>query len=444
MRIALGLLLAIAALAFPAGVGATTGTLSQLSGRAGCVEVRSNHDGCAGARFGGNQRWAIALSPDGRNAYVASLGGALSVFRVGRDGSLSQLRGPAGCLSRSGKLGCARVRTLTQSRTLAVSADGRSVYVGIARGVLAFSRDRRSGRLKALAVYLGRGLFAGAETLVVSSDGRSVYAASQQGRPSLGAVAVFSRSRSTGRLVQLAGNAGCLDADGSGGCGSARGLYGECCGLAISPDASAVYASSTQFLPLGSASPTSAKLGVATFSRDPVSGGLTQLPDAAGCVTQDGADGCAAVTFASNDGENLAGGLVVSPDERFLYLAHVFTAPEAEAGCSDNFVAVFPRDSLSGALGTLGQELPACGRQLAASPDGQTLYTSDDFSHVVLAFGRRSESAPWKRVSCLGELQHCGGLPRGIEFPEQLAISPSGRNAYLVGNSGVAVLRRSR
>ncbi len=85
--------------------------MTQLRGTAGCVS-NTGREGCArGRALAGAD--SVALSPDGRSAYVlgSSLIDAVAVFARDRStGALSQLRGRAGCVSQEGAEGCARGR----------------------------------------------------------------------------------------------------------------------------------------------------------------------------------------------------------------------------------------------------------------------------------------------------------------------------------------------
>jgi sugar lactone lactonase YvrE len=70
---------------------------------------------------------AVAVSADGKSVYVASLGGdAITHFKRGDDGSLK----PAECFANGGKHGCRepRQRSLTAANGVVVSPDGGSVY----------------------------------------------------------------------------------------------------------------------------------------------------------------------------------------------------------------------------------------------------------------------------------------------------------------------------
>ncbi len=77
---------------------------------------------------------SVAVSPDGRHAYaVAWINGALTVFDRLADGTLRQKPGIPGCFSsRAAELQadfCAPVTALQGAASVAVSPDGRNVYV---------------------------------------------------------------------------------------------------------------------------------------------------------------------------------------------------------------------------------------------------------------------------------------------------------------------------
>jgi DNA-binding beta-propeller fold protein YncE len=296
-----------------------TGALTQLDGEDGCVNS-DGAEGCAVGRGGGND---ITVSPDGKSVYFAS-GDAVAVFaRDRRTGALTKLDGEDGCVNSDGRDGCAVGRAVEGTVTVAVSRDGKSVYVASASsegGVAVFARDRRTGALAQLDGEHGCVNFDGVEGcavgravdipmgVTVSPDGRGVYVASFLSD----AVAVFARDRRTGALTQLDGEGGCVNADGAEGCAVGRALDGAG-SVAVSRDGKSVYVGG----------------GVAVFARDRRTGALTQLDGEDGCVNNDGAEGCADARAFEGGGE-----VAVSPDGKSVYAA---------ASGSDA-VAVFARD----------------------------------------------------------------------------------------------------
>ena len=97
-----------------ADAAAATGGLTQRPGPAGCLSAIGSCSPGA-ALYGAS---SVAVSPDGQSAYVASdVSGAVAVFDRAADGTLTQRRGPAGCISDSGAAPCANGRrSPTQSR----------------------------------------------------------------------------------------------------------------------------------------------------------------------------------------------------------------------------------------------------------------------------------------------------------------------------------------
>ncbi|HEX3734520.1 MAG TPA: hypothetical protein VHU86_05125, partial [Solirubrobacterales bacterium] len=86
----------------------------------------------------------LAVSPDGATVYVTSGSGSVAIFdRDPPTGALTQGAGSAGCVSQNRKQsGCGAGRALGGPAGVAVSPDGKSVYVAsvISNALAAFSR----------------------------------------------------------------------------------------------------------------------------------------------------------------------------------------------------------------------------------------------------------------------------------------------------------------
>lgn len=450
----------VVALALPAipaaAEAAKPGSLTQLSGKQGCLVDRSKPArSCAKARalngpgpFMGSR--AIAVSPDGRNVYVASSGSdAIAIFtRDRKSGVLRQGLSRKGCVSARGIGGCGIAVGLDQPNSVAVSPDGRSVYATsrAANSLTAFRRNPRNGALYQLPPERGGcssalpipGCLAGRalvtpDVVVVSPDGRNVYVGAFFGN----SVASFARDATTGGLNQLAGAAGCI-AEATAGCAAGIALK-SVEGLAISGDGASVYAAAA----LSSA--------VVELSRDPASGALAQAGDGSGCLVQAALSGCTL-------GRELAGAnaVAVSPDDGNLYVTSLLS----------NSVTAFDRSSTSGAL-TQKEATNGCliflrsagcsfGRALAApegvavSPDGRNVYLASFRTGAINVLDRRAKGGAVRQKpgasGCLATRVSGCAPARALKGVSSIVVSPDGRHLYSTAykSDAVGIFRRSR
>lgn len=370
---------------------AAHGRLAQLAGRRGCLVDRSARPGgCGTARallgpgpFMGSR--AIAVSEDGRNVYVASSrSDAIAIFaRNQRTGALTQLPGRGGCVAAKGKDGCAT----------AVGLDGPN-------------------------------------SLALSPEGRFLYATSRTGN----SVTAFHRNTSTGALTQLAPGTGCVSGLPIPGCAAGRALVAPDV-VAVSPDGANVYAGSF----FGNA--------VAVFQRAK-NGVLYQASGPSGCIVEAIA-GCApAVALGAPEG------LAVSPEGSSVYVA----------GALSNSVVELAREPATGALsqpaGGCITDAPLAGcadgvqlsgaNAVAIAPAGRDVYVTSLFSNSVTSFGRSAAGVLTQKPGthgCMVYLRAVGcSLGRAMIAPEGLAVSPGGASVYLAAfkSGAIDVLDRER
>jgi len=403
---------------------AATGDITQKAGTAGCV----SNDGTGGACQDGvalSDARAVAVSEDGKSVYVVSqfTTNAVTIFdRNTSTGELTQKAGTAGCVSESGTGGaCQDGVALDFAESVAVSPDGKSVYVGsgFSDAVAIFDRDTTTGALTQKAGTAGCVSETGTggvcqdgvalddpRSIAVSEDGTSVYVASAG---SSDAVLIFDRNTSTGALTQKAGTAGCVSETGTGGsCQDGVALDGAY-GVAASPDGKSIY--------IGANSSDA----VAVFDRNISNGELTQKAGTAGCVSDTGTAG------ACQDGVALEGavGVAVSPDAESTYVA---------SDLSDA-VAIFDRNPSTGGLtqkagtagcvsetGTVGacQDGVALDAALgvALSDDGASAYVSAFNADALAIFDRDTSTGALTQnagtAGCVSETGTAGACQDGV------------------------------
>lgn len=370
-------------------------------------------------------------------------------------GSLTQLAGERGCLvDSSAKVkarGCGTARALDGagpfmgSRAIAVSGDGKNVYVASSKSdaIAIFARDQRSGALTQAA---GRGGciaakgaggcaraigLSGPNSVALSPDERFLYATSRAAN----SVTIFHRNSKTGALTQLPPGAGCVSGIPVPGCASGRALVAPDV-VVVSPDGANVYVGSF----FGNA--------VAIFQRAR-NGVLYQATDSSGCIAQ-ATSGCA-VALALGAPE----GMAISPNGASVYVASALS----------NAVVELTREPSTGALAqpagsgcivdapltgcTTGVQLSGANA-VAVAPAGRDVYVTSLLSNSVTSFSRSAAGVLAQKpatYACLVYLRAVGcSFGRAMIAPEGLALSPDGSSIYVASfaSGAIDVLDRER
>ena len=428
---------------------------------------------------------------------VVLLGTAVAGLGAGaQPGQLVQLTGPGACVSQLATDGiCADARALNGPDALAVSPDGRSVYVassgvapnvsGNSGSIAAFVRDATTGRItqpEGAAGCVGdlddgcgeaRGIQV-TSAVAVSADGRYVYATGV-GSDS---VAVFTRSPN-GSLAQLTGPDGCVGFAASEGCTLGRGLRGAA-DLAIARGGANLYVASLR------------SSSVAAFARDTRTGRMRQLGGDAACIAgqeEEGDEGEAVVAENCRPGRALAGAsaVTVSPDGKNVYVlardaiaafrrgpggsltqlagAHGCLNVDGSGGCTavpqlengldlaigpdgrtlyvasylPGSITVLRRDPDTGSLspaGALASPALTGVAGLAITSAGDGLYAVSPFQDAVLAFTRRADGRLAQlrgAAACVSDVERTDSCAHGqvLSRASAVAVSPDGRHLYV-------------
>ena len=305
------------------------GSLTQLGSPNDClaenIQITDTTSGCGNqSGHGIQQPVGLAVSPDGKDLYVADSGeNAVAVLtRNTTTGALSQPGVAGDCTAESTTNGdCSKSgRGLTNTHAVVVSPDGNSVYTASnldPATIAEFSRAA-DGSLTQLADPneciqevtatpecsndSGHGLLS-ITSLAVSPDGKNLYSSSAG---TGGAIAEFARN-ADGSLTQLGNGNNCIeennsqtDCDDNNGNGLSGALS-----VKVSPDGADVY--------VATFADDCCNSDVAEFARNSADGSLTQLPSPDNCIEQAGSD-------CGSNGIGLGGGgLAISPDGASLY-----------------------------------------------------------------------------------------------------------------------------
>ncbi len=434
----LGIATAIALLAIAAGALGATGSLTY----AGCI-ANAGIDDCREAlhnSFGNNV--GLAVSPDGTTVYVVAVEGTLTELSSRAGSGLDY----EGCFADRGAHDCRDIPhdSLDAATGVAVSPDGRSVYVTSAQRTNAVTRFKQdpTGALTYRGCIANGGANAGTggckgvprnsldsnEAVAVSPDGGSVYVVSSDSD----SITSFERE-ANGALRYR----GCVANRGAHGCGKPKhDSLGGALDVAVSPDGRSVYVVSLD----GNA--------ITRFDRQP-NGSLIYK----NCFANARAHGCRKPKHNSLGG---ADAVAVSPDGKSVYVASLgggaITQFERSPGGR-----ITPRGCLAN-RGSHDCRAPKANSLHAAdgvavSPEGQSVYVSsmtgpsvNGGAGAVTHFKRRGDGSLADK-GCFADHGKYGCRAPGLDSlgsPESIAVDPDGAKLF-VGGYGreLSIFRRA-
>lgn len=444
-------LLAVVALtvALPSpGLAVNTGILTQPASPDGCASDDGTGGDCATVdKLVGAQ--GVAVSPDNKHVYVTAFSDD-SIIAFSRDKSTSVLT-KIDCYTNNTTAGCTTIKPLTQPYGIAVSPDGKFVYVTSqgSNAVVVLARNKKTGTLTKSSC-VAKGNTGGCtnpvtplnhpQGLDISKDGKFVVVAVRVDD----AVISFTRDKKTGALSKV----NCVsDAAISAGCTVGVALK-EPRDVAISQDSKHVYVASK------------VSNAVAAFSLDKKSGAITQLQQLAGanptdgCVSSDGTGG----SCETGDGLTAPVGVTSSPDGKHVYV----TSIGAGASAAGSAVAMFSRDKKTGVITQLGciddGTNGACdtgtalngATGVAVTQDGKHVYVAANVSDAVSVFSRDKNTGLLTQLSptdgCVSADGTGGDCAIGIALNGAVgvAVAKDGNSVYVTATDSDAVAAFSR
>jgi DNA-binding beta-propeller fold protein YncE len=428
-----------------------------VPGPGGCLRDQlhepATDQACPGAAAGLAGAEAVAVSPDGSSVYVAAADDVVALARDPVSGALQPAlaQSARACIGGASSACAGKDLALSGADALAVSPDGRFVYVGSSNTgtVSAFAREAY-GVLAPLApgpsgsysgCVAGEPLYGiprarcgarldalnGVAALTISPEGRDLYVVSYGLRPGTDSVVTLQRDPRSGGVRPLPGTRGCVQSLPGSGCRAIPGLEGAAA-ITVTPDGRFVYVASE----LSGA--------VTGFRRDRATGGLTPLSDRGGCVSSgERAAGDVRCDLAVRQ---LAGArsVVVSPDGRELYVA----------AFDPGAVVALRRNPISGLLAASPSCLqaarePRCpaalpflhgAAALAIATDGGAVYVISEGGNSLVQLLRNPADGALTLVS------ESPTALRSLSGPVALALSPHGDSIYVASpfDDGVAAL----
>jgi DNA-binding beta-propeller fold protein YncE len=369
-----------------------------------------------------------------------------SSWAIPPTGALSQLPS-SNCVSEEeagGTPGCVTLvpAGLSSTYEAQVSPDNKNVYsVAINGALVEYSRNQANGALTVIGCVTSAATVCAHENEtkeVAVMTNPAAIAISPDGKD------VYVVTQGSNNLVEfrreedgLLAEIGCISHESTSTCAKteAKGLHLPY-GLVVSPDGKNVYVASY------------ADEAIAEFARNTATGELQQLEPPNDCISSTSASGC---TTTNAIGLEHAIGVVVSPGEG----DDVYVAAGGEEG--EGAIVAFRREPATGALTQL-ENTEACistsnakclhgeaingPEDLTISPDGKNVYANSYQDNAVIELARNGSTGGLEQLAapngCLAS-EHTAEttnctLATGIKRPLGVAVSGDDTNVYASGS----------
>jgi Big-like domain-containing protein/Calx-beta domain-containing protein len=422
----------------------------------------SDHTRAGGARRA--KRWRFSLAFVVVAGLLALPSPAGAVAPGDNIGGLIQLAAPNDCVSDlAGKCGGNPIGGgLGSARSVALSPDGKNAYVVAGNGALSTcTRNLPTGTLTFNACVkdknsteatcpnfssINAGYLDGAKSVGVSPDGAYVYVAASNPALSTDSITVFARNGTTGALTPAAGTAQCISQEGVVGCAPAlAGLKGV---SYLTVTADSVYA-------VSQTNHTFVRL-----LRNSGTGGLTEPNPTTDCFrgSTSSDTGCGT---AATPGLNGAAAVDVVPHKHAYVVAKTSNAVlpfslDANGAITGTGTCLRGNDPTSDCAGTPTAGLDGADA-VAVSPDGNQVYVGSgpggvaNSGNTLAVFNRDSGTGAVSAGQCFRaptssfEAPNCTtGTALGLNGPSAIAIANSGSFLYVAAVAGNDVAEFSR
>ena len=359
-------------------------------------------------------------------------------------GALSQLASPFNCVSEEGYeeevkafIGCGTLLpkgSMSSTYQAPVSPDGKNVYsVAISGDLVEYARNQTTGSLTEIGCVTA-GVTACApensKTEAIAMSNPAAIAFSPGGED------VYVVTQGSNSLVEferdpatgLLSELGCISReDAECTAHEAKGLN-QPYGVAVSSDGKNVYVASHN------------DEAVAEFSRNPSTGVVSQLASPNECVSSAVGSGCATDTAL---GLEKAIGVAVSPGGGNVYVAAGGTEPGGAIVAFKRASGTGALTQLSGKAGCVSDTNAACEtgtaingpEDLVVSPDGRNVYANSSQDNAVLEFRREPSGALAQLTAPDACVMNAPAEPacsevKGLGDALGVAISPGGESVY--------------